>query len=164
MHLWRCSKWKQFIGEHPCKQGLRLHFEPGVDPAVRCIFMDFAAWLRREFCFPFRLNVYIKSAYRIRAMDGDLVVGTCWQPASYNESPYIRLAAGDYRELVALRGQTQAMWSVLWTFAQELTCYFQHINHIELTPRGEQRQASNYAQRVLEEYDDYLAFCDHEYS
>ena len=36
--------------------------------------------------------------------------------------------------------------------AHELTHYFQWINSIKLTPIGKERQATNYADYVLEDY------------
>lgn len=136
--------------------GLRMHFQPGVDAEVRVFLLDFARWLRREFLFPLRLNVYVKKARRIKAMDADLVVGTTWRPASYDQAPYIRLATGDYEELVAERGKENAKWALLHTFAHELTHYYQHINDLRLTPRGEERQATIYAGYILSDYAETL--------
>ena len=136
--------------------GLRVRVQNGVDPAVRGACLDFARWLRTEFPFPLRLNVYIKRDYRIRAMDGDMVVGTIWQPDNLSEYPYIRLAAGDYTELVEARGDDEAMWAILRSFAHEIVHYFQHINGVQLTLRGEEIQASRGAEYILEMYDAYL--------
>lgn len=153
-HIWCLDKWERVIDVRAPghKDGLRMHFECGVDEQVRGFLLDFAKWLRKEFVFPLRLNVYVKKARRIRALDGDLVVGTTWRPFSYDDFPYIRLATGDYDELVADRGQENAKWAILHTFAHELTHYYQHINDLRLTPRGEERQATIYAGYILSDY------------
>ncbi|MBO5396113.1 MAG: hypothetical protein J6A97_04445 [Clostridia bacterium] len=109
--------------------------------------------MRKEFEFPLRVNVYVKGDYRIKAKDGDMVVGTCWKPADFSAYPYIRLATGDYNELVDERGEDGAMWAILASFSHELTHYYQYINNLQLTLVGEERQAHAYVNRILEAYD-----------
>lgn len=161
-HIWHSDQWKKHINpnDSTIQRGFHLHFEKGVDESVRIFCRSFAKWLRTEFRFPLRLNVYIKSDYRIKAKDGEAVVGTMWRPEDYdflkNGYPYIRLAVGDYCELVEERGEEQAMWAILATFAHELTHYYQYINDLPLTEIGEERQASAYVNRILQAYDAYL--------
>ena len=136
--------------------GLRMHFDKGVDSEVYRFCMSFAKWLRKEFIFPLRVNVYIRSNYRIKAKDGDLVVGTMWRPADASSFPYIRLATGDYQEMVERSSRDSAMWQILHTFAHEITHYYQYINKLKLTLTGEERQAKHWAERILSEYLSYL--------
>ena len=153
-HIWSLDAWKNHIDMSRAgyRSGLHLRFEKGTLPEIREFLMDFAGWLRKEYFFPLCVNVYIKNARHIKAMDGDLVVGTIWRPVDYNTFPYIRLAVGDYAELVIERGREGAKWAILHTFAHELTHYFQHINNLNLTPIGEERQATIYAGYILDEY------------
>lgn len=159
IHIWCLSAWEKNIdtSRDGYKIGLRLHFEKDVLAEVREFLIHFTKWLRKEYYFPLRVNVYIKQARRIKANDGELVVGTIWRPADYNAFPYIRLAVGDYAELVVERGMEGAKWAILHTFAHELTHYFQHINDLRLTFVGEERQATIYAGYILEEYYDSLS-------
>jgi len=154
-HIWYCNDWEKYIKSDDVmlKKGLRLHINSDVDSAVRLFISDFAKWLRKEFEFPLRVNVYVKASYRIKAKDGDMVVGTCWRPDDYSSYPYIRLATGDYNELVEERGEEGAMWAILASFSHELTHYYQHINNLQLTLVGEERQAQAYANRILDAYD-----------
>lgn len=158
LNIYRLKKWENILDMNKVglRSGLRLHFDKNVNKDVRSFCIAFASWLRTEFEFPLRVNVYIKGEYRIRAKDGDFVVGTCWRPESYDVLPYIRLATGDYEELLIQKGKDQAMWAILHTFAHELTHYYQHINNIQLTQIGEERQASLYANRILLNYADFL--------
>lgn len=153
-YLWCLNKWQKNIDmtADGHKQGLRMRYERKVDPIVREHLDQFAKWLRREFEFPLRVNVYVKAAERIRARDGDMVVGTIWRPADYRESPYIRLATGDYPALVEEMGRDRALLAILHTFAHEITHYYQHINGLTLTDRGEERQARSYADDIMLEY------------
>lgn len=153
-YVWCLSKWKKYIEVttegHKC--GLRMRYEYGVNPEVRKQLDKFVKWLRQEFIFPLRLNVYVKQAKYIMAKDGDVVVGTICLPANYTEYPYIRLATGDYLELVEELGRDKAILAILHTFAHELTHYYQHINNLALTKVGEERQAEEYADDIVLEY------------
>lgn len=152
--LWDCTKWKKHYRaiEYEGKDGLRLHFEKGVDPRVRALCLEFGKWLRQEYLFPVRVNVYVKKAERIRAKDGELVCGTCWRPASKFDTPFIKIAAGDFLKLCEQRGEEKALAEILLAIAHELTHFFQWMNDIELTPVGEERQANRYADIVASEF------------
>lgn len=149
--IWRLRLWKTFLCENR-RTGLRLRFDASVDPEVRSACLNFAAWLRKEYIFPLRVPVYIKASYRIRTADGDLVTGSFFEPFRYEDEPYIRIAAGDYAELLAKHGRDNALCAILTCLAHELTHYFQWINALPLTDRGRERQASIYARRILELY------------
>lgn len=156
-HIWHLNQWQKFIDvdEKSYKSGLRMHYEKGVDSEIYMHIDKFAQWLRQEFQFPLRVNVYVKEAKQIKAKDGDMVVGTIWRPASYSEYPHIRLATGDYKELVDELGKERAILAILHTFAHELTHYYQHINNLPLTQRGEERQATSYAGDIVFKYVEY---------
>lgn len=66
--------------------------------------------------------------------------------------PYIRVATGDYEKMLIQNGKDDALAAILGSIAHELTHYFQWINNLELTPIGEERQATQYARFILDEY------------
>lgn len=79
--------------------------------------------------------------------------GTFWSMYDdYNIEPHIRVAAGDYMDLCHKWGKDSALTAILSTIAHELTHYFQWINALKLTPIGQERQATNYARYILDEY------------
>lgn len=128
------------------KTGLRIRYEKSVDPEIKVLYTEFAKWLRREYCFPLRINVYIKSSYKIKAMDGESVVGTFFWPGEYVKSPYIRLATGDYYELMDNYGEYQAKGELIISFAHELTHYdktIKKIQHIILILMGQLYRKNN---------------------
>jgi len=149
--VWRLTAWQSVLPLHS-RSGLRFRFERGVDPEVRGACLRFAAWLRREYAFPLRVPVYVRTARRLRTADGDCVTGSFFEPFSHADEPYIRLAAGDYEELLAQRGRDNALCCILPCLAHELTHYFQWINALSLTDSGRERQANTYARRILSSY------------
>ena len=154
-HIWTLENWEKNIdfndGNH--RTGLRLRFDKNVDPEVRRACKEFAAFLRREYYFPLRVVAYIKDKPKLRCMDGDTADGTFWRiEDDYTVEPYIRVAAGDYEERCAKRDKDSALIEILFTLAHELTHYFQWINSLKLTHKGEERQATMYARYILDEY------------
>ena len=135
-----------------CRTGLRLRIDKDVDLEVRKACLEFAKWLRKEYTFPVRVPVYVKSDERIRAMDGDMVCGTFFRPSDIHVEPYIRIAAGDYADLCGEWGRRSALGNILQTMAHELSHYFQWVNQLPLTLLGEDRQATRYAALIMQTY------------
>ena len=153
MHIWTIENWTKHLAPiEERRTGLRLRFDRDVDPEVRAACKAFCGWLRSEYYFPLRVPVYVKRARRVRTMDGDLVCGSFFEPEEYTVEPYIRIASGDYPELLASRGRDDALASILSTISHELTHYFQWINALDLTDVGRERQATRYAKYILSEY------------
>lgn len=152
MHLWQLNKWKSFYQSIECRRGLRVRYEKGVDPELKKCIADFCQWIRREFDFPIRVVIYVKNTNLIKAADGEMVVGTFLGPFDRTLEPYIRVAMGDYDSLVKELGSFNAVACELECIAHELSHYFQWINGLKLTPKGEERQASYYANAIVLEY------------
>jgi hypothetical protein len=154
MHIWTIEKWRKYYNKEniPRRCGLRLRFDQTVDPEVKRSCKEFCQWLRKEYFFPQRIVIYFKSSYQIKAFDGEMVSGTCFLPFDKNVEPYVRIAVGDYYEMLEKRGKDNALASILNTIAHELTHYFQWINNIQLTEIGVERQAIRYAGYILDEY------------
>ena len=154
MNIWLYRNWEMLIDIDMPKHrtGLRFRFEKNVDPSVKSSILEFAKWLRHYYFFPIRVPVYIKASATIRALDGDLVSATFFEPFDRTVEPYIRVATGDYEELVQEVGKEAAHFVILETIAHELTHYFQWINNVQLTEIGYERQASRHAHAIVLEY------------
>lgn len=153
MNVWSLTNWKKYANySDNVRTGLRLRFDADVDPEVRRACIEFARWLRSQYEFPIRVPVYVKSSFRIRAMDGDMVCGTFFRPYSMHVEPYARIATGDYSDLLAEMGKDAALASILNSMAHELTHYFQWLNQLKLTEIGEERQAKIYAREIVGDY------------
>lgn len=141
--------------------GIWLRFDPGVDPEVRRALMQFVRWLQTQYAFPVRVPVYVRAAERLLCRDGDLACGTFLGPSDPEQEPYIRLAVGDYPQMLAAWGQDSALASILRSLAHELTHYFQWVRD----PVGYQtadesrleRQADRCARETLHDYADVYA-------
>ena len=135
------------------RDGLRIRIHPQVHPFLRREVHTFVRWLRANYPFPIRVNVYIPNTKKIRANDGDLCYGRCFVPDDPDDSITIDVAGGyDYDgDFRALQNYT---WGTIFTLAHELGHYYQYLNRVSLTPRGIEWQATYYAHRVQEAYYD----------
>ena len=149
MHIWTITDWEKNLPDNSLRRtGLRFRYDRNTHPEVKRACLQFAIWLRTQYYFPLRVVVYVKGAKTIRTKDGDHVVGSFFEPFSYLDEPYIRIAAGDYNELANHLGKDNALASILLSLAHELTHYYQWINNIQLTPMGRER----YANYIIDEY------------
>ncbi|MDD6145519.1 MAG: hypothetical protein PUB43_00540 [Oscillospiraceae bacterium] len=123
-----------------------------VNEDVKTALKKFTQWLRSEYEFPMRIPVYVKSSEYITAADGEHVVGIFFEPDSYDVESYIKIAAGDYATMLQKRGRDNALASILRSLSHELTHYYQWINDLPLTDIGRERQATMYANYIMNEY------------
>lgn len=156
MNLWTKENWKKVLNypDNQYRHGLRLRFDTDVNNDLKEQCKVFAIWLRQKFFFPIRVPIYFKNKKKLLCKDGDLAFGTCFLPYSYDVEPYIRIAVGDYDELCAEWGKTEATLAVLKTISHELSHYFQWLNNEHLTSSQEERQAKYYANYILRLYID----------
>ena len=159
MHIWTIDNWKKNLHDDILRRtGIRFRYDKSVHPEVKRACSQFANWLRSEYYFPLRILIYIKGSKTIHTKDGDNVVGSFFEPFSYLDEPYIRIATGDYDELTQNFGKDNALASILLSLAHELTHYYQWINNIQLTPIGRERQATIYSNYII---DEYSLTCEH---
>ena len=153
MDIWKSEVWKDKYKDHNVRKGLRLKFDRGIDEELKTGFKEYCRWLRSEYTFPIRVPVYVKNFKKIKAMDGEYVFGTFLGPFNFLEEPYVRVAAGDFKESFEEMGE-QAVYQYLCTLTHELTHYFQWLNNSELTQIGKERQATITADRIVQRYVD----------
>ena len=152
MNIWKMKKWQEYYKDHPCRSGIRVRYEKEVDSEVKRAIKECLYWLRTEYTFPKRIRLYVKAERRIRAQNGDNVCGTFFRPVDRDQEPYIKVATGDYLELLEERGKDNALACILYTILHELSHYFQWLNDLDLTLIGEERQATNYSRLLMRDY------------
>lgn len=142
MNIWK----KHARTESAVSQGFSLRFEKGVDPDFRRLCLCFAVWLRRSYCFPVHVNIYIKNCKTITLMDGSRAYGGF----RYFETkpPYIRIPAeidpAEHEDWEVL----EVYYSILGSLVHELTHYFQWVSGMEI----DERQANYYRFRILRKF------------
>jgi hypothetical protein len=110
-------------------------------PEVRKCLIRFAVWLRKEYRFPVRVNVYLSPHCFITAKDGDKCVGTIWIPDSKEEYPYIRIATGDYEDRKKEEGRDNALACDILVLCHELIHYWQWLDQDTMWEQGVNQKA-----------------------
>ena len=152
MNLLKTKKWMYYYSNNNHRSGLRVRYEKNIDSEVKRAIGECIKWLRTTYDFPKRLNLYVKESVRIKAKNGENVCGTFFRPANRDVEPYIKVATGDYHELLLDRGKDNALATILQTIMHEISHYFQWLNDLDLTLIGEERQATNYSRKLMFEY------------
>lgn len=152
MHLWELEKWKKTYANANVRRGLRVRYESNVDEEVKAAIRRFLLWIRWQYDFPMRVQMYVKASESIRAQDGTYVNGTFFGPFDPFAEPYIKIATGDFHKDMLERGRDNALATILGTVAHELSHYYQWINGLKKTERSEEYQATYYSNLMLEEY------------
>ncbi|MEK4031395.1 hypothetical protein MKZ02_23320 [Pseudobacillus sp. FSL P4-0506] len=131
------------------RNGLRVRCEQGVHPEVRRACLEFGKWMRKEFDFPIRVVVYLKKDYQIKNITTkELVSATFFAPYDKTQEPYIRIATGDYLELLEELGQDNALASILGSIAHEVGHYYQWVDNKDL----DEDEAEDYGEYMLDLY------------
>ena len=152
MFLWDRTDWTEFYGNADVRKGLRVRYEHGIDTDLKESIKRFILWIRRNYYFPFRVVIYIKSSEFITAKDGDLVSGTFFEPYYRTDEPYIRVAAGDHAKNLIRWGRDDAIAATLRTIAHELTHYYQWINGVDKPIRNLELHAYICSSIILRQY------------
>jgi len=104
------------------RQGLRLKINK-IDPDVGIAFKNFAKWLRGKYDFPIRVPVYLYDRKFVIGRDKESYVSIFFAPYSIEVEPYIKIATGDYFELIEEFGKNDALFSLLYSLAIEVLNY-----------------------------------------
>jgi hypothetical protein len=136
----------RFMGS---RTGLRIRSEKGVPAKVRESCIDFAVWLRLNLEFPIRVVVYLKKGDQIKTMvTKELVSAAFFGPYDKNSEPYIRVATGDYDELVKSGGEADAVYAIVTSFAHELVHYQQWVDDRNF----DENEAEHEGLKIVDDY------------
>lgn len=145
--------WKRYElgrkGQVPSEK-VAFHFEKGIEPELRELFLRFADWLRQKYCIPVSLNIYIKDCEKIRLVGGEMAYGGF----RYFEDrpPYIRIPARIEPWLREEEEELDIYYSILGSLIHELTHYFQWVSELEQSDSASERQANYYRFRILKQF------------
>lgn len=115
--------------------GLRIRGQRG-HPEVRDSIIRFAGWLRSVESYPVRVPVYLSPRKRLVTSEGHIASASFFAPFEPTDEPYIRLATGDYPELLDENGRDNALSMFLHSLAHELAHYRQWVETGDTSERG----------------------------
>ena len=150
--LWKCKDWSLYLNMS-CRKGIRLRFDANVNVEVKRSCKEYVKWLRTQYEFPMRVPIYFREKKTVVTMRGEHVSAIFFGPYDKNVEPYIRIAVGDYLELLERFGKDDALAMILSSVTHELSHYFQWIKDVYgIDERKEERQARYYAREIVLDY------------
>lgn len=151
LRLWKCDDWSKYV-DPSCRSGLHLRFDAGVDPEVHRAGLEFATWLRRYFEFPLRVIVCFKNKEALVLPGGKRISSIFQESPERMDEPCIRIAVGNYGELLREHGKDEALAILLTMLTFELSHYFQWLKGLELTRSRKAIQARYYTNEIMDSY------------
>ena len=144
--------WQRFEKKHCSLEngGLSFRFEKGLDPGLRRRYLDFAAWLRRNYVFPVHMHVYILDQEKVILSGGDSAYGSFrWYP---NRTPRIKIPSKIEQGVLEKNTKDEAYELVLSSLVHELTHYFQWVLDLEQSDAVSERQANYFRFRIIDRF------------
>ena len=134
-------------------RGVYLHFAKGIDCELKQKIMAFCRWMRRNYVFPIKLEIFISDdPYIVNSQTGEKVSATIFLPNDKSSS-LARVSTGNYLKDIEKIDQFSADCNVLASIAHEVTHYFQWLR--DESPELSERQAQSKAKRIVYKYVDY---------
>lgn len=144
--LWitRTDENLAFYANSALKSNLSLHFDSDIDPKTKKRICSFVRYLRKEFYFPIRCNVYFCSQEKFRSSKR----GYCYGIFFSNEESGGRIYPQIY---IPVKNE---LHFVYYTLSHELSHYFQwfFLDDERKNNRSLEIQASKYATRITDDY------------
>ncbi len=137
----------QFYSDSAPKSNLSLHFASDIDSNTKKNICKFVRYLRKEFYFPIRCNVYFSNQEKFHSSKG----GYCYGLFFSNEESNWRI----YPQICI--PANHPLYTTYHSLSHELTHYFQwyFFDDKKKSDRSLEIQASKYANRIVEEYCHY---------
>ena len=147
MNLWERFETGRCAMEN---RGLSFHFEKGIHPGLRRLYLDFAAWLRKNYVFPVHLNVYILNQEKVKLLTGACAYGSFrWYP---NRTPRIKIPSKIEQHVLERNTKDEAYELVLSSLVHELTHYFQWVLDLDQSNAVSERQANYFRFRIIDQF------------
>ena len=145
--------WDQFEKENHIfsdSKGISFHYEKGIDDDLKTAFVNLAKWLRKRYCFPVHITVYVLNQEKVKLLNGRSAYGSFrWYP---QRLPRIKIPAKVEAEKLKEFSLEEIYEQILSSLIHELTHYFQWVLQLEQTNAVSERQADYHRYRILDKF------------
>ena len=132
-----------FYSNSAPKSGISLRFATAIDACTKKRICDFVRYLRKEFFFPIRCNIYFCNQEKFRSSKRGYCYGIFYSNDESNGRIYPQIYIPANNKL----------YFVYHSLCHELSHYFQwYLNDDKRSDRSLEAQASKYADRILEDF------------
>lgn len=133
----------RFYSDSAPKSNLSLHFAPAIDDSTKKHICNFVRYLRKEFFFPIRCNIYFCAQEKFRSAQGSFCYGIFYSNDESNRRIYPQIYIPANMNL----------YSIYHSLCHELSHYFQwYFNDDKKSNHSLEVQASKCATSILEDF------------
>ena len=105
-------------------KNIKIVYDDGVDQYVKDVIYNFCRNLERNYQFVVPLNIYVVNKPHLDNEAGDKSVCAYGSPWKLSErGAYIKMAVGDYDDLVRERGRYDAVFAILEPLSDKIIIY-----------------------------------------
>lgn len=130
---------------------IKLYLQPSVKPLLAQKILAFLEWFEQEYEMPEKLNMTITGARHIINIEGQKVLGTCYCPNDRSKSMSIKIATGDFFEMLKKEGKENAIYRIFHSILHELQHYYQFANDWALDEDEADEVATELLYRYIED-------------
>ncbi len=149
MNLWQ--KFELNDDNKISNKGISFHYQQGIDEDLKRKYISFARWLRKNYCFPTHLNIYILNLVKVQLMNGKEAYGS-FRWSENREKCSICIPSAIESELLNEYTKEDIYEQILSSLVHEITHYFQWVLKSEQSNATSERQANYFRYRIIEKY------------
>ena len=147
-NLWNRFLLTNYKEKKSCN--LKLHFEKGIEPDLKALYIELGKWLRKTYCFPLVLNVYIINAETVRIGNGKMAYGSFKWFAK--RPPRIKIPSAVEPSLKYEYSNAEIYEMIISSLIHEITHYYQWYEKTEQSNSVSERQANYFRYKILDEF------------
>ena len=111
---------------------LKVSISPSVKKMIKKEIKLYLIWLRKNYNFPLDLKILISpDEFIVTMISREKVSATFFAPFDKKETGIIKVATGDFDELLKEKGKTRALNMTLNSISHELQHYYQWVEDLE---------------------------------
>ena len=111
---------------------LKVSISPSVKKMIKKEIKLYLIWLRKNYNFPLDLKILISpDEFIVTMISREKVSATFFAPFDKKETGIIKVATGDFNELLKEKGKINALNMTLNSISHELQHYYQWVEDLE---------------------------------
>ena len=142
--------WNQFKINNSKYQnsGFNVRYEKGIDKILKKKYKILFSYLRKNYVFPYHINIYIKNSYKVRLNSGIEAFGKFHYYE--DKSSYIVIPSKLEINLLGEYTKEELRVSILGSLVHELTHYFQMCLDLNQSDEESEKQADYYRYNAVD--------------
>lgn len=150
MNLWQQFEIKKNTQYE--NHGISFHYQDGIEPELKQMYISFARWLRKTYVFPVHIHIHILNCEKVKLRSGQMAYGSFRWFAKRN--PMIRIPSAIETHLLQEYTKEDIYEQILSSLVHELSHYYQWFLDLDQSNATSERQANYFRYRIIDKFYD----------